>query len=320
MDGRSTIFVETPRTTFTLAGRADNDATPTQLDLHVRAPRFAFQEWAGVLRGLKNIAVEASFETQLKGPLAHLDTTLRLGGTGGSVTGALVLDTTVPGWHGSGALDVDRVNLARWLSRPDRPSDFSGRVTFDLALELGQHFLAERIPSPDLTRRSWNARPTTCARGQITSREVLIAGATAVACGANVAVTSGSIGIDEPFPFRFAGTTTNTDLRRVPASVPVPHVDSLLAFAYDVSGRFSRPFIAGLRAGSSPTGVNNWPCASTPSLARNVTGSGTVSARVGNEAGTCSAGTCVPGCRSRATQARSPGGSTCRAPAPIAPC
>src|SRR5437762_2411668 len=55
------LFVQTPRTTFTLAGRADNDRTPTTLDLHVRADRFAFQEWAGVLHGLKNIAVDAIF-------------------------------------------------------------------------------------------------------------------------------------------------------------------------------------------------------------------------------------------------------------------
>jgi len=35
---------------------SDRDST---LDLQVRAPRFAFQEWSGVLRGLKNIAVES---------------------------------------------------------------------------------------------------------------------------------------------------------------------------------------------------------------------------------------------------------------------
>src|SRR5206468_1809835 len=48
--------------------------------------------------------------------------------------------TTVPGWHGAGTVAVDRLNLARWMNRPDRPSDITGRVTFDLALELGRHF------------------------------------------------------------------------------------------------------------------------------------------------------------------------------------
>ena len=36
-----------------------------------------------------------------------------------------------------------------------------------------------------------------------------------------------SIGIDEPFPFQFHGTATGVDLRRVPDSVPVPHVESV---------------------------------------------------------------------------------------------
>ena len=54
--------------------------------------------------------------------------------------GRLTLDTSVPGWHGAGAVDVDRLNLARWLNRDDRPSDITGHVTFDLALELGRHF------------------------------------------------------------------------------------------------------------------------------------------------------------------------------------
>src|SRR5882672_6352381 len=63
--------------------------------------------------------------------------------------------------------------------------------------------------------------------------------------GANVTTKDASIGIDEPFPFRFQGTTIAVDLRRLPEAIPVPHVESLLAFDYDVSGRFSEPFIIG---------------------------------------------------------------------------
>src|SRR5439155_15668939 len=81
------------------------------------------------------------------------------------------------------------------------------------------------------------------ARGQITAAEVLVARASARAYDAQVTTTDGSIGIDEPFPFRFRGTTTRIDLRNVPPTVPVPRVESLLTFDYDVSGRFSDPFI-----------------------------------------------------------------------------
>ncbi len=240
------LSVGTARSAFTLDGRVNNVETPTVLDLRVRADRFAFEEWSGVLRGLTNIAVDASFDTSLKGPTSQLDTTLQLAGSGGSVKGRLTLDTTVPGWHGAGAVDVARLNLARWLNRPDRPSDISGHVTFNLALELGRRFPRGMyaFQGPHAMYMNY-AADNVRARGQITSTAVLISSADALAYGAKVTATDGSIGIDEPFPFRFAGTTTAIDLRRVPAAVPVPRVESLLTFDYDVSGQFSQPFIAG---------------------------------------------------------------------------
>ena len=78
------------------------------------------------------------------------------------------------------------------------------------------------------------------ARGQLTATNVLVAAASAVAYGAEVTTGDSSIGIDSPFPFRFQGAVTGIDLRRVPATVPVPRVESLLTFDYDVSGRFAR--------------------------------------------------------------------------------
>src|SRR5262249_13837256 len=72
------------------------------------------------------------------------------------------------------------------------------------------------------------------------------------AYGARVTLTAGTIGLDDPFPFTFKGNAAAVDLRRVPPTVPVPHVESVLAFAYDVSGRFSDPFIAG-RADFGPS-------------------------------------------------------------------
>ena len=238
--------VDTPRSAFTLDGRIDTARKPTALDLQVRATRFAFQEWSGVLRGLKNIAVDGSFDTSLTGPVNRLVTNLNLAGTGGSVKGSLTLDTSVPGWHGTGVVDVDRLNLARWLNRPDRPSNISGRVTFNLALELGRHF-----PRGMYTFEGRHAMymgyeaDDVRARGQLTATSALVASAEAVAYGARVTTADGSIGIDGPFPFRFQGRVDGIDLRRVPATVPVPRVESRLTFDYDVSGRFSNPYIIG---------------------------------------------------------------------------
>jgi TamB, inner membrane protein subunit of TAM complex len=244
------LQVQTPTTAFTLHGRVVKGENPTTLDLRVRAERFAFQEWAGILHGLKNIAIEASFDTRLQGPLAHLDTGLQLSGTGGSVRGRLVLDTTVPGWHGAGSLDVGGIDLARWLSKPDKPSDITGRVAFDLDLDLGHHFPRGSY-SFDGAHAAFMgyAGDHVRARGKLTATEVQIALARAVAYGADVTAVDGStMGLDEPFPFHFRGAVEAIDLRNIPPSVPVPRVESSLTFDYDVTGRFSEPYIAGRAA------------------------------------------------------------------------
>src|SRR5690606_26966177 len=79
-------------------------------------------------------------DVALRGPASELATDIDLESNAGHVSGALVLDTTVPGWHATGSVDVNRLNLARWLSAPERTSDISGRATIDLDLDLGGRF------------------------------------------------------------------------------------------------------------------------------------------------------------------------------------
>jgi autotransporter translocation and assembly factor TamB len=240
------LRVQTPLSHFRLDGRVIRGDRPSELYLAVQAETFAFQEWSGVVHGLKNIAVVASFDTTLRGPLADLKTDLRLTGTGGSIRGRLTLNTTVPGWHGGGALDITRLDLARWLNRPDRPSDITGHVTFDLALGLGSHFPrgAYTFSGTHAMYMGYQADAVR-ARGQIASTAVLVTQADALAYGAQVTASSGSIGIDEPFPYRFRGTVAGIDLRRLPPAIPVPRVESRLTFDYDVTGRFSNPVVTG---------------------------------------------------------------------------
>jgi len=251
--GRSTdgwffdnLSVQTPRSAFNFSGDVVIGDRPTTLDVQVHAAPFAFQEWSGVLTGLKNIAVEGSFDTTLKGPLTGLDTHLSLAGTGGSVRGRLTLDTKVPGWHGAGAVDVGRINLARWLNRPDRPSDITGHLVFDLDLDLGMHFPrgSYQFDGPHAMYLDY-AADDLHARGRLTATEVLIERMTTAAYGAHLPSTTGSIGLDNPYPYHFQGSMTGLDLRLVPKTVPVPHVQSVLALDYDVTGQFSEAFIKG---------------------------------------------------------------------------
>jgi len=237
------VFVETPRSQFVLDGRVDKRVSPTRLPLSVDAERFAFQEWAGILNGLKNIAIEAQFKVQLDGPQSALKTDLVMHSNGGNVKGVFVLNTTAPGWQANGAVDVERLNLANWLNREDRPSNITGHVTFgltDVGLRAGGRFPVgtyafDGAHAEYLGYGADNLK----AHGVLTPTDARIAAATGRAYGADLSVRSGSIGIDDPNKFAFAGTARGVDLRQLPKQIPVPHVDSVLAFDYDVTGQFS---------------------------------------------------------------------------------
>ena len=147
-------------------------------------------------------------------------------------------------------------------------------MTFNLALELGRHF-----PRGVYTFEGRHAMymgyeaDDVRARGQLTETSALVASADAVAYGARVTTANGSIGIDGPFPFRFQGRLNGIDLRRVPATVPVPRVESLLTFDYDISGRFSDPYIIGGatfagRSFSAPRSAPGRSARSTPCRSR----------------------------------------------------
>src|SRR5262249_21718049 len=84
------------------------------------------------------------------------------------------------------------------------------------------------------------------ARGDITSTEARIAAGSASAYGAAVRLAAGSqIALQAPYQVRVVGQADGVDLRRLPEPIPVPHVESVLAFTYDATGRFVEPYIDG---------------------------------------------------------------------------
>ena len=240
-----TLAVQTPQSAFTLTGRINPNTTPATLDLHVVAKRFLFQEWASVVDALGHIDIDSAFDLTLKGPPAALATDLRLrstdGTNGGDIQTQFILNTTVDGWHGAGTASVARVNLARWLDEVDRPSDITGRLTFDLDFVPPDHHFprgAFTFDGPHAAYLGYEMENLR-ARGTLTRTDAVIANATGAAYGSVLHVTSGTIGIDAPNAYHFVGTDSNLDLRKLPASVPVTHVESLMALdAFDVAGQF----------------------------------------------------------------------------------
>ena len=208
------LHVTTARSEFTIDGRVDRRQTPTVLDLAIDAPRVAFQEWAGVLHGLSNIAVESALTARLVGPAAAMDTTLDVRSTGGDIRARLVLDSTVPGWHGRGSATVRRLDLARWLNRPDRPSDITGDADVDIDLQLGGNFPrgSYAFRGPHVGYLEYEADDVV-VRGTIADTAVHIASATATAYGANMRLVNRSLTIDVPYSYHFVGNANGVDLR-----------------------------------------------------------------------------------------------------------
>ena len=174
--------------------------TPTGLDLDVNAERFAFQEWAGVLGGLKNIAVEGRFHTTLKGPLAKLDTTIDLEAAAAASTDR------------SCSTRPSRLAWRRWARR--QAAEHGALAQSGRSADRHLPAMSTSISTCALA----GSRPATYsfagshagfmdyeaddvkARGELTDTEVRIAEVTATAYGANVTVHSGTIGIPAPYP------------------------------------------------------------------------------------------------------------------------
>lgn len=228
-------------------GAVDRSVTPSALHITTRAERFRFQEWAPILPAISRIGVSGSFAAKLDGPLEALDTTIDLHSDGGDAKGGVRLNTRVPGWRFAGSLDVNRIDLGRWLTRPEDVSDISGRVAFDLGIKPGAHFPHGTYAFDG--SYAWfmgYEGADVRASGRLTDTEVQIDEATATAYGANVRLRGGSlIGLAAPYPYKFVGVADGVDLRLVPASVPIPHVESRLTLNYDVAGQFTDGFIIG---------------------------------------------------------------------------
>jgi hypothetical protein len=238
--------IRTPLSLLAVDGTLSRQTVPSTLGLTVRADRFSFQEWSGLVPQLSNVAVSGAFTAVLEGPPRRVKTTLALGSNGGDINGTFIIDTTSPGWRGTGEVQLRRLDLARWLNRSDDASDITGGLTFDINMPPGSRFPRGTYAfDGDHARFMAYEADGLIARGDITPTDVRIATATATAYGAHVRLDAGVIGIDAPFPFVFSGAAEGVDLRRVPSRVPVPHVESTLSFDYQVTGQFRRAFLKG---------------------------------------------------------------------------
>lgn len=213
-------------------------------DVKADASTFDFPEMARLVPGLKSIDVTAAIKLSMTGPQSALNTHLVARSPAGNVIADLVLDSTVPGWKGKGRADLTQFDISRWLPT-DVKTDLTGRADFDLLLGLGRHF--PRGPfafaGPHVVYAGYEARDLR-TKGTLVVDRVLVDDARGTGYGSPF-TAAGWIDLPEPYAFHLTGRATHLDLRRLPETVPVPHLRSDLTFAYDATGRFQNPILIG---------------------------------------------------------------------------
>jgi len=213
-------------------------------DVVANAPTFDFPEMSRLVPGLRSMDIPARVDLTVHGPQNALRTHLDARSPAGDVASDLVLDSTIPGWKGKGRATLSRFDISRWLPTETR-SDITGAADFDLLLGLGRHFPrgTYRFAGPRVVYAGYEASGFHSTGTLIVDR-VMVGSASGVAYG-SAFTASGWIDIPAPYGFHLLGHAASMDLRRLPTDVPVPHMRSNLAFTYDATGRFERPFLAG---------------------------------------------------------------------------
>jgi autotransporter translocation and assembly factor TamB len=237
------VNLATDNTQLQVEGTIVTVPPPARFELTARAAQFDFQEIGRILPGIRAIAVTSAFTARLSGPRTAMNLDLRLTSDAGDAAGRVLVDFVRPGWHAAGGLDLRVVNAAKWLGKPDKVTEITGRANFDLDLGIGRH-----LPLGPFTFAGPKARfvgyeaSAIVARGTMITERVNLQAVRGVAYGAPF-TTQGYIDLKDPYSFRLSGDVTNIDLTGLPKSIPVPHVPSALTFAYHADGRFTRPML-----------------------------------------------------------------------------
>ena len=212
-------------------------------EVNATATPFDFPEMSLIVPGLRTLKVPANTAVTMRGPEQHVQTNLNMRSAAGDVASDLFLDMTKPGWAGTGKAQLRVFNISQWLPTTTE-TRITGSATFDLLLGLGRHFPRGTFTfdGPEVVYAGYEAANVR-ATGRLVEGRALISRATMTAYGSPV-TTTGWLGLPAPYEFALTGHASHMDLRRLPASVPLPKLPSDLTFDFDARGRFQNPVLA----------------------------------------------------------------------------
>jgi hypothetical protein len=212
------------------------------------AGTVSLPEIGRVLKALAGYDLHPTLTVKTDGPLDRLAMDLDIKSEAGLLRGQVTADFRTPDLRFAGTgVHVERLNLAPIFKSPRQKSDITGDATFDVAV------LSAPAGAPALDRLTgtfvfrgpfasafgYEARQVDVA-GNLKGARVSLARARAQAYGA-VATARGYLVLPQgsrALAYDLRGTADGIDLRRLPAAVRAPRLDTqLFLSAYDVRGQ-----------------------------------------------------------------------------------
>ncbi|MEP7304641.1 MAG: translocation/assembly module TamB domain-containing protein [Acidobacteriota bacterium] len=215
--------------------------TPTTvLELTIASEKLSLAEIAPLVRAVRDIPLEPSFQVKLSGPTSHLAIDMNVRSMAGVVSGALVADLAQPNQSVTGDVVLRNLDLAPILRNPDGKSDITGKASVKV----------HGAPLSDTDTLRWQVgldAPHAAALGYVAEDVVVQAqvvgpritfdararGYDADATAVGYVVLKGDT---RPLTYDLHGVARHVDLRRLPAHLRVPPALSDLNAAYQVSG------------------------------------------------------------------------------------
>ena len=239
------LAIRTPESSLTLDGRIVNYLSQPVVELQATSDRLVISEIARLVPALRGIDLQPAFRLSARGPLQAVAFDFSTRSTAGEASGHVTAGLRGPDRSVRGTVHLEAFDLAPLVRSAAARSRITGIAEIDLTFP-GARSRGPVVGTFDASARSvaiagYRAQDVR-ARGRVDGVRVSLAEARGRAYGGYVTAA----GIVDPGsgPGRAAdrllldlrGRVSDLDLRRLPAALKVPAVESRLQAAYHIAG------------------------------------------------------------------------------------
>jgi autotransporter translocation and assembly factor TamB len=239
------LALRTAESTLSFVGTIQQYLTKPVFNLEVSSDKLSLPEIARLVPALAGVKLQPKFQMKMGGPLDRLGIEMNAQSTAGDIWGKVTADVLTPGQSVSGNVSVRHLDLAPILKDPTQQSDITADAQVDLRGESLADFDSLRgnvsLKSPHLAAAGYAAGPVE-AKARIDGRRIGLDarasayGGSATAVGRVTLPATSKAAAAKPIEFDLRGQARHVDLRRLPATLKAPSVETNVNGAYHVAG------------------------------------------------------------------------------------